>query len=568
VTSRASAATLGALALVAATTLAYAPVLECGYVWDDDFHVWRNAALRSADGLRRIWLELGATPQYYPLVHTSFWLEWRLWGAAPAGYHATNVALHATAAVLAWRLLAALGVGAGAAWAAAALFALHPVHVESVAWISERKNVLMAVLYLASLSLWWRWRCAGDAPPRPSGRLAAAWLLYLAALASKTVACTWPAAALLLVFWKRGRVARRDLAVLAPFFAAGIAAGLVTVWMERSHVGAAGPEWALSAPERVQIAGRALWFYAGKLLWPAELSFIYPRWEVPAPASAWLYPAAAAAVLLGLLFARRRLGAGPFVAVAFFAGTLSPALGFFDVYPMRFSFVADHFQYLASLGLLALAAATVARAAGALGGAAPRAAAGLAALVLLALGALTSRQIASYRDEATLWRETLRRNPGAWIAHNNLGLLLFAQGDAASAALHYQRAVALNPRYEMAHYNLGILLAGQGRAGEALAHARRAVELAPRQADFRNQLGTLLAAEGRLDEAAASFEAALAIDPTMAKAHFNLGLAHERRGDLAAARRGYERALALRPRYTPARERLEALAAGRTTSPP
>ena len=343
------------LFLVAATVLAYQPVWHAGFIWDDDVYVTNNLTLRSVDGLRQIWCKLTATPQYYPLVHTSFWLEYHLWGLNPVGYHVVNVLLHALAAILLWRVLVRLQLPG--AWLAAGIFALHPVAVESVAWVTERKNVLAAVFYFAAALAYLRGRRRERMAESKSG-VSLRWYflafaLFVAALLSKTTACSLPAAMLLVIWWKRGRIAGRDVWPLLPFFAAGVALGLVTSWLERTHVGAQGPEWAFSFPERCLIAGRAVWFYAGKLFWPANLTFIYPRWQINTGAWwQWIFPVAALAVVAVLWRLRRRIGRGPLVAVLFFGGTLLPALGFTNVYPMRYSFVADHFQYLASVGLI------------------------------------------------------------------------------------------------------------------------------------------------------------------------------------------------------------------------
>ena len=340
------------------------PALRGGFNWDDDAYVTNNLTLRSVHGLSQIWGQLTATPQYYPLVFTSFWLEYHLWGLNPLGYHVVNVLLHALAAMLLWRVLVRLQLPG--AWLAAGIFALHPVAVESVAWVTERKNVLSAVFYFAAALAYLRWR--DDGTTTTGLRATSSWrslvlyllslALFICALFSKTVTASLPAALLLVIWWKHGRIAGRDVWPLLPFFVAGAALGLVTSWLERTHVGANGPEWALSFFDRCLIAGRALWFYAGKLFWPANLTFIYPRWQIdPGIWWQWLFPAAAIALVMILWSLRGRIGRGPLVAVLFFAGTLLPALGFANVYPMRYSFVADHFQYLASVGLIVLAAA-------------------------------------------------------------------------------------------------------------------------------------------------------------------------------------------------------------------
>src|SRR5437870_3711674 len=373
-----------ALALVLLVVATYLPALRAGFIWDDDAYVTANATLRSFDGLRRIWLEPGAVPQYYPLTFTSLWLDYHLWGLHPLGYHLVNVLLHAANAILVWlvgRRLALPG-----AWFAAAVFAVHPVHVESVAWVTERKNVLSGALYLAAFLAYLR--AAGGA----RGAYGLALGLFVGALLAKTVTCTLPVVLLLVLWWRNGRV---DVAPLLPFFVLGAAAGFVTAWTEGHHVGATGELWRLSLPDRCLIAGRALWFYAAKLAWPHPLAFIYARWHVDA--AVWwqyLFPLAAAATVAALHLARGRIGSGPLVAALCYVATLAPAPGFVNVYPMRYSFVADHFHYLASLPPIALAAAGATRL--------PRPQV-IGAGVLLALGTLAWRQALVYRDAETIW---------------------------------------------------------------------------------------------------------------------------------------------------------------------
>jgi hypothetical protein len=302
---------------------------------------------RSADGLARIWFQPGATQQYYPLLHTLFWLQYQLWGESSFGHHLLNILLHAFCALLLARILQRLDIPG--AWLAAAVFALHPVHVESVAWITELKNTLM-LIYLKF-----------DHDRSRSAYLAAMGLFVLGLL-SKTVTATLPAALLLIFWWKRGRLSwTRDVAPLSPFFLAGIAAGLLTAWIESEVMGARGPDFAFNLVERSLIAGRVIWFYLAKLFWPVDLVFTYPRWAISG-AVWWQYMFPAAALLLVcMLWKLRHRSRAPLAAVLYFAGTLFPVLGFVNVYPFRFSFVADHFQYLASLGVITLVSAAAAQ---------------------------------------------------------------------------------------------------------------------------------------------------------------------------------------------------------------
>ncbi|HOW90547.1 MAG TPA: hypothetical protein PL037_09700, partial [Elusimicrobiales bacterium] len=323
---------LTAVFLVCMTALAYLPALrDGGYIWDDKAHVSGCHFLENAAGLRAIWTRIGSrnggTQQYYPLTYTSFWAEYRLWGPDPAGYHLTNVLLHGLNAALVWLILLRLRVPG--ALLAALIFALHPVHVESVAWITQRKNVLSGFFYLLSLRCFLKFfgveenegrTSAGTGAASP-GLYAAGSVLFVCALASKSVTATLPAAVLLALWWKRGRIAWKELLLVSPLLAAGAASGLVTAYLEKHHVGASGADWALSPAERFILAGRALWFYAGKLAWPSPLMFIYPRWDITGEAwPQYLLPSGALAVISALWRLRVRLGRGPLAAVLFFSG--------------------------------------------------------------------------------------------------------------------------------------------------------------------------------------------------------------------------------------------------------
>ena len=566
------------LLLVAVTVVAYLPALGAGFIWDDDSHVTDNETLRSGDGLLRIWTELGATPQYYPLVHTTFWVEHHLYGTRPFGYHLVNVLLHALNALLIVALLRSLGVPG--AWLVGFLFALHPVHVESVAWVSERKNVLSGAFYLAAALAYLRFAPPGE-PARVRGprRYYLTFLgLFVAALLSKSVTATLPAALLLVIYWKRGCLEWRDFSPLVvPFTLAG-AAGMVTVWMENHYVGAAGESWDLGIVERILLAGRAFWFYLGKLAMPSGLVFIYPRWSIDV-SSLWqyLFPVAALAVVLALFGARKKIGRGPLVAVLLFAGTLVPALGFFNVYPFRFSFVADHFQYLASLGPLVLAGAALAS----LTTRWSKAGAAVVVVLLLLLGTGSFKRTFFYADAETLWRDTLARNPGAWMANINLGVEYDRRGQAEQAYRQYRmaiekkpdlaggwnnlgmaavrlgrrtegidhlvRALRLKPDHVNATMNLANALYAERRIGEAAVGYRRVIELAPGHSAARNNLGGLLLTQGDLSGAAAQFEAAVAARPGFVRAWANLGETYERLGWGAEAAAAFRAALAVEP---------------------
>ena len=537
--------TLAALALALLVVASYGPAFLAGFVWDDRIFA-QALAVRDLDGLGRIWLspsEIKDEGHYWPLVYTSFWLEHKLWGYAPAGYHTVNVLLHLANTLLLWRIAHRLPVPG--AWAVAAVFAVHPLHVESVAWIIERKDLLSALFYLTAFLAWLRF--AED--PRPA-RGTRHYLLALALLAlgmlCKSIVVTLPVALLLWHWWKRGRVTGADLLRLAPFAAVGVAMAVadLSFYNMREPV-----SLDYTALERVLIAAQALWFYVGKLFWPGGLAVIYPHWAVSAgDAVAWAYVVAAVAVVLGLWFLRGRVGRGPLAGVLYFGVTLSPVLGFVDYGYMQFSFVADRHQYLAGIGLVMVVVGLAAYGAGRLpSGLWRRGAAGAGAVVLAVLAALTWRHAEIYRDGETLFTHVIAHNPTARFAYRNLGETLTVEGrwDEALAAFRvavehapddardhsnvgaalimldrldeaeepFRRALALNPKSVYALQNLASLEVRRQRYGEALALYRRLVEVDPRNPSAHHGVGTALYYLGRLDAALEALERALDLDP-------------------------------------------------------
>jgi tetratricopeptide (TPR) repeat protein len=540
VTVKGRAAVLAAV-LVAAVLAAYAPAFRAGFVWDDTEYVTANPLLRDADGLRKIWFSREAPSQYFPLVYTVLRGEYALWGVDPRGYHAVNILLHAVNALLLWRILAVLAVPGG--WLAAMLFALHPVQVESVAWVTELKNVLSALFCFLTILAWTRFTDRATAKPwRP---YALCLSLYALALAAKTTAATLPAA-LLLVDWYRGRdVGRRQIVQLAPFAALGCAMGALTVWWERVHQGTWGPEFAFTPIERLLIAGRALWFYLAKLAWPAHLAFNYPRWKIDAGEPAqYLWPLAALGA--GLVLWRSRGRRGPAAAFAFFAVTLAPLLGFFSLYTFKYSFVADHYQYVAAAGPLALAAAVLQR----WRDARPAfrvALHGVAGAVLLVLAALTWGKCHAYRDWETLWRDTIANNPESVLAHYNLGLLLAQTGRQEEAVASYREAARIEPENPVLLNNYGTALLVAGKLPEAEGVLAKVVRLDPGRAGAHANLGNVFVAQGRNAEALAQYREAIRLDPLDPHQPFNIGRLSAVLGDYAEAERWLRVSLQRKP---------------------
>jgi protein O-mannosyl-transferase len=542
----------GFAAIAFAALLAYWPALRGGRIWDDDAHI-TSAALQSLHGLWRIWFELGATQQYYPLLHGAFWMEHRLWGDAVLGYHLANLTQHALSACLVVLIVRRLELPG--AWLAGCIFALHPVCVESVAWISEQKSTLSGVFYLAAGLAYLHF----DRSRRRRQYLLALGLFVLALL-SKSVTATLPAALLVVLWWRRGRLEwRREVLPLLPWLGLGASSGLFTAWVERTYIGAQGATYELTLAQHVLLAGRILCFYAGKMLWPTNLMFSYPHWEVDA--GVWwqyVYPLVVLGVGAGLVvLARRRRG--PLAGFLIFGGTLFPVLGFLHVFPFKFSYVADHFQYLASLGIIVPVAWLLTEGGGQL--ASGKAGSNAAGVVVLAvLGVLTWQQSSLYHDSETLYKATLERNPDSWMTHNNLaGVLSQIPSRRSEAIAEYDAAIRLKPDYVIAHDSLGVVLMQvPGRSTDAIAEFQAAIQLKPDFAMAHNNLGMALAQmPGRMNDAMAEFQAAVRVQPDYAKAHMNLGnVLSQMPGRLPDAIAEYQSAIQLQPDYAPAHRNL------------
>jgi protein O-mannosyl-transferase len=504
--------------LCVVTLIAYHPAWNGKPIWDDDAHITKPE-LRSSSGLAKIWTQPGATQQYYPLVHSVFWLEYHLWGDSTLGYHLVTILLHFFSALLLVCILRRLAIPG--AWFIAAIFALHPVHVESVAWISELKNTLSGVFYFATMLAYLKFDSE-----RKRKYFIIAIGLFILGLLSKSVIATLPVSLLVVFWWKRGRLDwRHDSVPLLPFFTVGIASGLFTAWVEHTFIiGGEESTFAFTFVQRCLIAGRVVWFYLGKILWPVDLIFIYPRWNV-SHAVWWQYLFPFATLLFaGVLWLLRKRWRAPLAAFLYFTVTIFPVLGFLNVYPFRFSFVADHFQYLACIGPIALSAAGIGSGFGLLQGSLRRFLKPmLYVIVLLTLSVLTWKQSGVYADAETLYRTTIRKNPDCWMAHNNLGLLLTETNRTDEAMTHFRKALEINPLYARAHNNLGNLLMQINRTEEAMTHFRKALEINPDYAETHTNLGILLVKTNRTEEAMTHFRKALEINPNDVKAHNNLG---------------------------------------------
>jgi tetratricopeptide (TPR) repeat protein len=537
--------------LVVVTFVAYQPIWHAGFIWDDNDHLTANPAMTAPHGLRMIWSSL-AVSRYYPLTLTTFWIERRLWGLNPLPYHLVNVALHALNGVLVLFLLRRLRVP-GAGFAALA-WALHPVNVESAAWITELKNTQSAVFFFLGLLCFFRFEAG-----RERRWYALALVCGLAAMLSKPSTVGLPVILLLCVWWERRKCHWGDIARIAPFFGLSLGMSALAVVEQHGEILKAGtPEWKLGMADRLVIAGKAVWFYAAKLLWPVGLAFVYPRWNVQASAlSSWLPLAALiAAVTLLCVWRRQPWARAGLFGLACFVIALLPILGFFDLYYFRYSFVADHFQYLAGAGFIALAASagtTICAQTGRPSTAVGRVA---ALAILTALTVLTWNRAYAYKDNEALWRDTLAKNPGCWLAHNNLGLQLLAEGKVQEALSHAEQAVQSQPDFFEGHNNLALALAHAGWIQDAIAQYEQALRIKPDSAEAYNNLGNALLEVGRFQDAIEHYEQAVRIRPDYAEAHNNLGNTLLQAGRFQDAMGHLEQALRIKPDYAMAHNNL------------
>jgi len=549
------------LILVLFVLLAYSPIWHAGFIWDDDAMLTANPCIVGPFGLKEIWTTSAA--DICPLVITTFWVEHALCGLEPLPYHLVNIVMHGACAVLLWRVFRSLRVPG--AWLGAALWALHPVEVESVAWITEMKNTESCLFFLLSILFFVRHVRAKELNERNGGgwnyRLS---LLFAAlAMASKSSTVILPVVLCLCACWIEGRWHWRNVARVAPMFLMSVAAGAVSIWTQGLQMATAtpDPQWVRSWPERLAAAGDAIWFYLGKLLWPDPLITIYPRWQIDAGQWVSYLPLLAVIVVFSILWLKRRSGvAGSracFFAFAYFMTALLPVLGLIDNSIFRYSLVFDHLQYLASIGPLALAGAGLARFSDFV---LPKRLlwlqAALCGGLLMILGLATRQRTWVYEGQETLWSDTLAKNPNCSVGYTNLGFAFFRKGRADEALEQFQKALEINPNDMDAHNDLGIALDQIGRLDEAIAQYQKALEINPNYAEAHNNLGDSLVQKGQLGEAVEQYQMAVKINPKYAQAHGNLGVAFFQEGQLDEAIAQYHKALEINPNYAEAHNNL------------
>jgi len=536
------------LILVLGVILAYQPVWWAGFFWDDEALVTANPCIVGPLGLKEIWTTSAA--DICPLVQTTFWMEHALWGLAPLPYHLVNVLFHGAGAIVLWRVLRSLQ--APGAWLGAALWALHPVQVESVAWISEMKNTQSTMFFLLSILFFVRWLKGRGVDDRKDGAWNYALTLLFAALAmaSKSSTVVLPVILCLCAWWVEGRWQWRNVARVAPIFLMSIATSAVSMWTQKLQLAGTDPQWVRTWPERLVAAGDAVWFYLGKLVWPHPLITIYPRWQIDAGQGVSYLPLLAVILTLFLLWLKRESWSRPwFFVFAYFLVAALPVLGLVDNYIFRYSLAFDHLQYLASMGPLALAAAGMVRWA-------DFAIPGrfwlrsiLGAGVLLVLGLMSWHRAWAYESDEMLWTDTLAKNPNCWAGYTNLGKIFLERGQVGEAMDQFRKALEINPNYDIAHNNLGDAFLHRGQVDEAMDQFRKALEINPSYVVAHNNLGNALSQKGQVDEAVAEFQKALEINPSYNVAHNNLGNALLKKGQVDEAVAEYQKALEINPNF-------------------
>lgn len=522
--------------IILLTFLIYIPALKSGFIWDDDIFLTKNPLIKAGDGLWRFWFTSEPT-DYFPMTSTSLWIEWRLWGENPAGYHAVNIVIHILNSILLWALLSKLGIQG--AWLAGVLFAVHPVNVESVAWITERKNLLPLFFSLISIGLYLKF----ETEKRISLYLSST-LSFMLALLSKASVVMHPFVLLLCIWWRKRTLTFSDLKRAAPFFVLSLIFGLVTVWFQYHNAIGDHVIRTDSFLSRLAIAGKAVWFYLYKALLPFKLSFVYPRWETGSTSLNSFSPLLLLTITVGLFYRYRRGWSRPFLfGITYYVLTLLPVLGFFNIYFMRYSLVADHWQYLSIPGIIALFSGTVTNYYEKNGAIVKKITLSLIVLIMITLSFQTWKQSQIYKNSKILWKDTISKYPKVWLAHNNLGNILRREGRHEEALQHFKKAVKENADYPEAYKNMGNTLTALGKPDEAVRAYIKAITLDPQDADIHKNIASLYFETGRLNKAEHHYKEALKIKPDNVESLINLGVALAKQKRYKEAIHYYKKAL-------------------------
>ncbi len=577
---------LSVIALIFITFLIYMPAIQSGFIWDDPSFLTKNPIIKAQDGLYRFWLTT-EPPDYFPLTSTTLWFEWRLWGMHAMGYHIVNVLLHILSALLLWAILDRLKIPWG--WLAALIFAVHPVNVEAVAWITQRKTTLPMVFYLISILLYLKFEKTGRS--RDYGLSLGSFLL---ALLGKTSVIMQPFVLLGCAWWQRGKIDRKDVRRSIPYFALSFVLGLVTVWFQYNRSIGDDIVRTDSFMSRLAGAGWVVWFYLYKTVFPYTLSFVYPRWQIDSTAIVSYLPGM---VLLGLLFYfwRHRTSWGrPFLfGMGYFVVTLFPMVGFLNIYYMRYSLVADHYQYQSMIGIIALVTGCGYYGFKKLNGNLRRAVLGAVLLIISLLSLQTWKMGRLYKDPETLFLDTIAKNPNCWMANynlghslqedeaytramkyyaeafridptnpdplNNMGNIVLKAGKVEDAMAYFRKALAIRPNFSESYYNMGCALQAIGRYPEAADNFYRSLQINPRNEKAHNNLANTLASQGRFSQALAHYNKALKLKPRFVDAHVNMGIVLKKQKKYGEALKHFSEALRLQPGNQKARKNIKSI---------
>jgi len=518
----------------------YLPAIRGGFIWDDDAFLTQNPLIHASDGLYRFWFSTEA-PDYFPLTSTTLWLEWRLWGKTATGYHVINVLLHILNALLIWAVLRRLRIPG--AWLAALIFGIHPVNVESVAWITERKNLLPMVFFLTSIlgylaferrKNWWFY--------------AISLISFLLALLSKTSVVMLPIVLLGCVWWQRGKVRMGDLFKSLPFFMLSLIMGSVTVWFQYHNAIGSTVIREDGFISRLAIAGRAVWFYLYKALFPLNLSFVYPRWETGEPSVIGFLPLIGLLVVLGVFYYRRDTWGKPLLfGLGYFVLMLLPVLGFFNIYFMKYSLVADHWQYTSIIGIIALIVGILAFRYYRWTKRGRQASIIIAVLLIISLSFLSWKRAETFTCSERLWKDTLNKNPNCWMGYDLLGTDFAQKGEWNHAIQNFVQALKIKPDYPKAHSNLANVLYELGKVDQAFEHFETALKIDPNAVEVHYNYGTALAEQGKIDQAIDHYIKAIRLQPDLLQGHYNLGILYAREGNYMGAIKEFSEVLRISP---------------------
>ena len=531
----------------------YASSVQNDFIWDDDSYVYANPYLQKTDGLRAIWFT-HRLPQYYPMTFTTFWIEHQLWGDHPFGYHITNLILHVLNAILVFWVIQKLC--ATLAFPVALLFAVHPIQVETVAWVTERKNLLALFFFLLAMLSYLRFD-----DTRKTSHYFQTLGLFVCALLSKSIAVCFIFIPVLYGWWRNGKVTWREIRLSIPLVAIGALSAINTIYLELYRVGARGDAWDLTVFERIVLAGRILLFYLYKVCVPLKFSFFYSRWAIDASQWwQWLFPLIPIVVLILLFYFRHEIGRGPLALFLFYTVSIFPALGFFNVYPMKYSFVADHFSYLSTPVLFLLTCLCISFLLVKLKLKFPSLKSKTAKILmwLIFLSVITYMSGKSmvltrnYKNVVTLWENLLNDNPKAWVAYTNLGYVYRSVGKIENAISIYQKAIETIPDNPNAYYNLANTYYDIGETEQAIEFYRKTLKIDSHYVNAYNNLGLIYNNLGKTNEAIELFRKAIEIDPKQAKTYYNLGLTYNTIGNVKEAIELYKRAIEIDPHFSEA----------------